>query len=83
MPEKLKEKMQFMPIQKKMNMVIHDGHIVKLLITQGALEKISDSPKLELVVGYGPSSQNLMSLKRYFRPRKFTLTPGNFNTQLK
>ncbi len=50
--KKLKEEMQFRPNQTKLNMVILDGHIVKLLITQGAFKWISDSPKLELLVGY-------------------------------
>ncbi len=50
--KKLKEETQFRPNQTKVNMVIHDGQIVKLLITLGACEWISDSPKLELLVGY-------------------------------
>ncbi len=39
--------MQFRLNQRKLDMVIHDEQIVKLLITQGALERISDSQKEE------------------------------------
>ncbi len=60
-PKKLNEEMPFRLNQRKLKMVTDDGQIVKLLITQGAFEWISDSPKLELLVGYGSSSQNLMS----------------------
>ncbi len=76
--KKLKEEMQFRPNQTKLNMVIHDGQIVKLLITQGAFEWISASPKLELLVGYGPDE-----LKTLFSVPKIHSHPGGFQYQLK
>ncbi len=62
-PKKLKKEMQLKPNQRNLNMINHDEQILKRLNAQESLEMITDSLKLELLVGFRYPHTNTCLIK--------------------